>query len=130
MAGLRTEELAAARAEANRYFPDSCAVLREGVATRDPGGGVRDSYGVVAGMEAVPCRLDNRKQATYEADVGGTSAGGVIVVREIAVLKTPAGTDIRDDDRVRVGGKDWNVTGVDFDAWEVERIAQIAEVGS
>lgn len=122
---LSVGDLESARSEAEKYLPERVAIHRDvdPDADRDPGGGVVDeaAFPVVAGLEDVPARLENRKQATYEE-------GGSIRVREIAVLKLPAGTDVRETDHVVIGGKTWNVVGVERREWEIYRVSNLEEI--
>lgn len=94
-------DLAAARAEANEFLFETGEVHRLS-RTRNEGGGVVERYGLVPGMDNVPANLKRREaREVVIADK--------VQLLETAGLEVPFGTDIRETDRVVVGGKVWEV---------------------
>lgn len=94
-------DLAAARTEANEFL-FSTASVRRPTTTRGASGAAKQVYAEVPGMEAVPVNLKDIQ--TAEVVVADR-----LTTHVTATLEAVFGTDIRETDRVVVGGFEWEV---------------------
>lgn len=115
---LSDGQLAAMRATAGRYLPDTCTIQRR-TQTSDGGGGTTTAWAVAA---TVACRI---------APVGGgenSSTGDRISDESTAIVTFPAGTDVTESDRLQVAARTWDVTLVRTrGAYEITRRCEIKE---
>lgn len=94
-------DLAAARAEANEFLFTTADVYRK-TTTRGPEGAAVEAYPGAPAIPDVPANLKNI--GTAEVVVGDR-----LTTHVTAELEVPFGTDIRETDRVVVGGYTWEV---------------------
>lgn len=106
------------------FMPDTATVLRY-QRERTPGGDYKETWVAVVG--GVPCRYTKGRTST-------TTEGDRRVVTVTQDLLLPAGTDVGEDDQVRVVRSDteevhtFHVGGVYHKAYEVQRRIAIQEI--
>ncbi len=111
-------QLAAMRAAAAGYLPDTCTIQRR-TQTSDGGGGSTTAW---AATQTVACRI------SPVAGGESSSTGDRISDESTAVVTFGAGTDVKESDRLQVAGRTYDVTLVRTrGAYEITRRCEVKE---
>lgn len=118
---LSQSDLDGMQALAADLLPDTAAITRTQT-TRDSSGGVKTAS--TTNVATVPCRVTVRSQ-------DGSAREDVHAERPTSrvewILTVPAGTDLRASDRVTVGSRVFEVTGLLAGSYEAHRRAVCQE---
>lgn len=110
---LSTTELDAMRATLEASLPDVCEIRRD-ERISDGAGGHALTASTIA---TVSCRLSPQTETVRNAEL---EAGQRLLAKAPWIITLPAGTDVTEADRIRSGGREWEVAAVlGARSWEV-----------
>lgn len=114
---LTAADLARMRAAAGLFLPETATVLTHGQAS-DGGGGRSSTY---TPSVTVPARLAH-------AGGGETGTQGDRISDETThIITLPAGTQVTESDRIRIGTTDYDITAIRQASYEVTRRVEVKE---
>jgi head-tail adaptor len=121
---LNQSQISAMRAAQNSTMPDTAVIVRRTLAS-DGAGGQVETWAEIA---SVSCRVALAGQAGTSSSLEAVKAGR-LSTRTLYRVTLPALTDVTTADRLRVGVRVFEVTGVlPGGAWETARVCQCVEV--
>ena len=112
MTGISTSDLAGIQATVTSLLPDLAQIQRATLASDGAGG----QTGTPTTIATVPCMVNDRRETASE-----TVAGERVSSTVEWVITLPAGTDVTARDRIIVGTRTFQVTGVLAASYETDR---------
>jgi len=102
---LTATELADMRSTLEASLPDSCEVRRDALASDGAGGQTRTASTVAT----VACRISPLTDTVRNAELAVAER---VTAKAPWILTLPHGTDVTEADRIRSGGREWEVAAV------------------